>query len=316
MKEEKEVKDMFEPDYIIDNKFKIIKKIGEGSFGNVYKAIVLATNELIAVKVEKIEKTNSRLKMEYNIYKQIEGEGIPSIQYYNDSYHHYKILIMTFLGPSLEDLFQFCSCKFTVKTIAMIAIQILDRLEHIHKNNIIHRDIKPENFVIGVGKNKSMVYLVDFGLSKAYCEKEEHIEFKNNKNFTGTYRYSSIRNHRGIEQSRRDDLESIGYMLIYLYHGGLPWQGIKVANKAERNRCIYKKKRTVSIEEIVGELPDEFCQYLRYCRLLRFTQHPDYNYLRSLFYEILYKNNNNIDNIYDWNIVAKTQRNSLKSKEN
>ena len=146
---------------------------------------------------------------------------------------------------------------------------------------VIHRDIKPENFVIGVGKNKSMVYLVDFGLSKAYCEKEEHIEFKNNKNFTGTYRYSSIRNHRGIEQSRRDDLESIGYMLIYLYHGVLPWQGIKVANKAERNRCIYKKKRTVSIEEIVGELPDEFCQYLRYCRLLRFTQHPDYNYLRS-----------------------------------
>lgn len=299
---------------ILDDKYKIIKEIGSGAFGNVYLGNIINSNTPLAIKIEKIEKTDtnkSRIESEYEIYKHIKGNGIPKIYFYNNNCNGLKMLGMEFLGPSLEDLFVFCKRSFCLKTVCLIAIQILDRIEHVHNLGIIHRDIKPENFLIGTNNKKSTIYIVDFGLSKRYIESNKHIEFNNKKNFTGTYRYSSIRNHRGIEQSRRDDLESIGYMLCYFYNGMLPWQGLQIQDKIERNNKIYKKKRTTAIANIIKDLPEEFYDYIQYCRLLRFSENPDYNYLKTLFKNILDRHNIKMDNIFDWNLEA-----LLKKKKN
>ena len=211
---------------------------------------------------------------------------------------------MSFLGPSLEELFDFCGRKFSIKTICMLGIQMIERMAHIHKCGIIHRDIKPDNFLIGIGDEKSKLFLVDFGLSKSYVHNHNHIQFRNDKNFTGTYRYSSIRNHRGIEQSRRDDLESIGYLLIYFSQGALPWQGIRIADKVERNQEIYRKKRQVSLKDLCQNLPPEFYEYMRYCRMIRFSEEPDYQLLRELFIKVMNQYNLKSDGIFDWNEIA------------
>ncbi|GAF74658.1 unnamed protein product, partial [marine sediment metagenome] len=273
---------------VLFDRFKIVKSIGSGSFGDVYKGTDMQdNNHSVAVKVEKKEPAKSRLESERDVYTQVQGVGVPEVKYYGELDNQVKILVMSYLGPCLEDLFDFCGRKLSNKTVAMLGIQFINQLEHIHASGIIHRDIKPDNFLIGLGKDKSKVFIIDFGLSKSFYSNKDHIEYRNNKNFTGTYRYSSIRNHKGIEQSRRDDLESVGYMLVYFSKGNLPWQGLKIADKAERNRQIHKKKRITRLQDLCEGLPTEIYSYLRYARMLRFTQEPDYSYLRNLFYSIL-----------------------------
>ena len=134
-------------------------------------------------------------------------------------------MVMDLLGPSLEDLFTFCKRKFTLKTVVMLGEQMVQRLEYLHNNHFIHRDMKPDNFLVGVGKKEYMLYIIDFGLAKRYRDPKtgEHIPYRDNKSLTGTARYASVNTHLGIEQSRRDDLESICYILIYFLKGTLPW---------------------------------------------------------------------------------------------
>jgi len=148
------------------------------------------------------------------------------------------------LGQNLEELLNLCNRKLSVKTILMIADQAISILEYLHTKGVLHRDIKPANLLMGLGKKSNLVHFIDFGLSKRFKDSKtnQHIPFRENKQLTGTARYVSINTHKGIEQSRRDDLESLGYVLIYLFRGSLPWQGLKAKTKLEKYSKILEKK--------------------------------------------------------------------------
>jgi len=290
--------------------YSIIKKLGQGAFGTVYKVKHKDSNKLFALKVEQ-RSIQSRVKFEYSIFNLLKKEiGFPKV-YKITEYRKYNIMIMDYLGPSLEDLFSFCNKNFSIKTVLMIAIQVINRIESLHNVGFIHRDIKPDNFLIGTNGKKSRIFMIDLGLAKNFIKNEKHIEFRSNRSFTGSFRYSSIRNHNGIEQSRRDDLESIGYMLIYFLKGKLPWQGLKGETKSVRSNNISKVKNKIKLELLCENLPQEFLLYLKYCRILRFMQKPDYDILRGLFVSLFKKSKYKLDYIYDWNIVAKEKKKRL-----
>ena len=208
---------------------------------------------------------------------------------------------MELLDKSLEDLFQQCQKNFPLKTVCLIAQQMIDRLEYIHNKNIIHRDIKPDNFVMGLNLSH-IVYILDFGLSKKYrsSRTHQHIRFCSNKKLTGTARYASINALKGCEQSRRDDLEAIGYVLMYFLRGSLPWQGLKVNKGEDRYKKIYQKKKATKAEDLCEGYPKELCDYINYTRNLDFEADPDYDYLRGLFASIMEKNNIVYDFHFKW----------------
>ena len=209
---------------------------------------------------------------------------------------------MELLGKSLEDIFQAQQKKFTLKTVAMIGIQMLDRLEFIHSKNIIHRDIKPDNFVLGLDNKSHIIYILDFGLSKKFrsSRTHQHIKFSVNKKLTGTARYASINALKGCEQSRRDDLEAIGYVLLYFLRGSLPWQGLHVNKGEDRYKKILQKKKGTSAEDLCKGFPNEFVEYINYTRNLEFEADPDYKFLRGLLTTVLEKQNSQFDFYYDW----------------
>tara|TARA_B110000977_G_scaffold196296_1_gene276374 strand:+ start:27 stop:944 length:918 start_codon:yes stop_codon:yes gene_type:complete len=293
--------------------YEIIKKLGTGAFGTVYKALHHKSGNIVAIKIESNDK-HSRLIHEVKIYKELQKNntlGFPKLYDYLEHKQN-NICIMDYLGPSLEDLFEFSGNKFSIKTVLMIGIQVLNRIEELHNIGYIHRDIKPDNFLIGTGKKKSRIFLIDFGLSKSYLDTNKtHLEYKTDRSFTGSFRYSSIRNHKGIEQSRRDDLESIGYMLIFFLKGKLPWQGLRGSTKSKRSANIFNTKNSTSLQKLCEGIPREFYLYMKYCRLLRFLQTPDYDLLRNLFIVLFRNERYKLDYIYDWNIVAKEKKKEM-----
>ena len=209
---------------------------------------------------------------------------------------------MELLGSSLEDIFQKQQKKYSIKTVCMLGIQMLDRLEFIHNKNIIHRDIKPDNFTIGMDNKSHIIYALDFGLSKKYrsTRTHQHIKFNMNKKLTGTARYASINALKGYEQSRRDDLEAIGYVLMYFLRGSLPWQGLHVHKGEDRYKKILSKKKGTTAEELCKGFPKEFADYINYTRNLEFEADPDYKYLRGLLLSTLEKEQCTYDFWYDW----------------
>lgn len=232
------------------------------------------------------------------------GCGIPRIIWCG-SEGDYNVMVMELLGPSLEDLFNFCSRRFSLKTVLLLADQMISRIDYIHSRDFIHRDIKPDNFLMGLGKKGNLVYIIDFGLAKKYRDtrNQRHIPYRENKNLTGTARYASINTHLGIEQSRRDDLESLGYVLMYFNLGTLPWQGLKAANKRQKYERISEKKLSTPVDELCKNFSSEFRTYLTYCRQLHFEQHPDYNYLRKLFRFRFQRQGFSYDYVFDWNLL-------------
>ncbi|KAL2516366.1 casein kinase 1-like protein 2 [Forsythia ovata] len=273
----------------VGNKFRLGRKIGSGSFGEIYLGTNIQTNEEVAIKLENVKTKHPQLFYESKLYKLLQGgTGIPRVSWFGVE-GDYNVLVMDLLGPSLEDLFNFCSRKLSLKTVLMLADQMINRVEFVHSKSFLHRDIKPDNFLMGLGRRANQVYVIDFGLAKKYRDSSnQHIPYRENKNLTGTARYASMNTHLGIEQSRRDDLESLGYVLMYFLRGSLPWQGLRAGNKKQKYEKISEKKVSTSIEALCRGYPSEFASYFHYCRSLRFDDKPDYAYLKRILRDPFY----------------------------
>jgi casein kinase 1 len=291
----------------VGNKYRIGRKIGSGSFGDIYQGTNIQNGDSVAIKLEPVKTQHPQLLYESRLYKILnsggDAVGIPNVHWYGVE-GDYNVMVIDLLGPSLEDLFNFCGRKFSVKTVLMLADQMISRVEYFHSKNFLHRDIKPDNFLMGTGKKGHHVYIIDYGLSKKYRDPKthQHIPYKENKALTGTARYASINTHLGIEQARRDDLESLGYIFLYFLRGNLPWQGLKAQTKKQKYDRISEKKMATPVETLCKSFPSEFSVYLNYVRSLRFEDKPDYQYLRKLFRDLFVREGYQMDYVFDWTI--------------
>ncbi|KAI4345816.1 hypothetical protein L6164_012908 [Bauhinia variegata] len=296
-------------DHVIGGKFKLGRKIGSGSFGELYLGVNVQSGEEVAVKLESVKTKHPQLHYESKLYMLLQGgTGIPHLKWFGVE-GEYNVMVIDLLGPSLEDLFNYCNRKFTLKTVLMLADQLINRVEYMHSRGFLHRDIKPDNFLMGLGRKANQVYIIDYGLAKKYrdLQTHKHIPYRENKNLTGTARYASVNTHLGVEQSRRDDLESLGYVLMYFLRGSLPWQGLKAGTKKQKYDKISEKKMLTPIEVLCKSYPSEFISYFHYCRSLRFEDKPDYSYLKRLFRDLFIREGYQFDYVFDWTILKYPQ---------
>ena len=296
---------------IILKKYRIIKRIGKGSFGSVFLGKNIQQNDFVAIKLESKNQTDTILERETYILYSLKGFGIPEVITYGQNIK-YNILIQEFLGKSIDKIFFEKNRKFSMKDCCMIGIQILDRLEYIHSKYIIHRDIKADNFLIGL-KNKGIIYIIDFGLAKQYKSRKtgKHVKFVINKKWSGTSRFASANTLRGVEPSRRDDLESFCYLLLYLMKGSLPWDHINEESEINEILIIYKMKQYMTPEMLFRDLPLQMAKFYKYCKSLEFEQKPNYKYLRSLLISILKNIGEQNDLHFCW--IINTTLNKCKS---
>ncbi|KAG2372969.1 hypothetical protein C9374_012999 [Naegleria lovaniensis] len=338
---------------LVGSKYRLMNKIGNGAFGEVFLAQNTdQSQDFYAVKLETIptpqngqnnggkqqlifeakvlsylfnappnSTSSSNGSTNNNTQQNQPAVGIPRVIWYGTE-SSFNIMVMELLGQSLESLFKKCNRKFSLKTVLMLADQMIQRIEFTHRRNFVHRDIKPDNFLMGrKGSNmlqllngtsyqptstngnlntENTVYLIDFGLSKMYYSEKGHIPLRKDKHLTGTARYASLNNHKGYEQSRRDDLESLGYVLLYFLKGALPWQGLTGNTKEDHYNNIYHKKKNIKVVSLCKGFPVEFATYLNYARGLKFYQEPDYLYLRNLFLNLFIREKFSLDYEWDW----------------
>lgn len=263
----------------IAGRFILNKLIGKGSFGVVYQASDSTTSRQVAVKLESTRASVLQLSNEAGVLKAMEGKvGFPQVYWYGTE-GNYNILVSDLLSESLEKLIEKYN-RFSLPTVVTCGFQMVERLQCLHEKNYIHRDLKPDNILVGL-EDPSLTYLIDFGLARKYRDPltKQHIAYSENRSLTGTARYASLNNHMGVEQSRRDDIEALLYILVYLFKGFLPWQGIKEKNKQVRYLAIADIKRDTSPKALCNFLPLEFCEILEYSRALRFDEAPNYAFL-------------------------------------
>ena len=286
MNEEEEDKFLKE-NPVVFKKYQVKKKLGEGAFGEVYLGQAIENKAYVALKVEPRKIAKPILQSEAFLLYSIAGPGIPAVKSFG-KVKNYNVLVEPLLGKSLFDIFAENHKEMPIEDICLIGKQVIDRIQWIHSKFIVHRDIKPDNFLIGKD-DPNVIYLIDFGLSKKYRSSNsgKHIRFGFTGKLTGTVRFASANALRGGEQSRRDDIESIGYMIVYFMKKRLPWQGVTGTRKMERYLKIYKLKKNTSPEDLCEGLPPEMVEYMTYAKKLEFEQEPNYNYLRKLFSKML-----------------------------
>lgn len=293
---------------VINGRYEVKERIGAGSFGVIFKGYDREQKCDVALKLESTEILCPQLAYEYNVYRKLANTlGIPEVYDYYSDYEltsgKFNVLVMQLLGPSIEDLYERCGKRFTVKTTLQLAIQLVGIIESIHNKTFIHRDLKPDNFMLHVATKK--VYIIDFGLAKRYRDPttHAHIPYCDNKSLTGTPRYASINNHLGIQSSRRDDLEALDYILLYFLRGSLPWQGAKARSKKHKYQKIMEKKLATPIDIIHKGYPIELQVFAEYARSLRFADKPDYPYLIRLFKDAADRLDITLDEKYDWDVL-------------
>jgi len=291
-------------DLRVGGKFRLGRKLGSGSFGVVYIGTNAESGEEVAIKLESVKSKHPQLLYESKLYKILAGVGVPDVHWYGVE-GDYNAIVIDLLGPSLEDVFSFSNQKFSLKTVLMLADQMINRVEYLHAKNFIHRDLKPDNFLIGLGEKASQVHIINFGLAKKYRDTrtQQHIPYRSGKNLTGTARYASVNTHLGIEQSRRDDLEAVFYVLMYFNRGSLPWQGLQASSKKEKYEKIMEKKMSTPVEVLCEHFPCEFVTYANYCRSLNFEDRPDYAYLRRLLKDLFFREDYQYDFVFDWTLM-------------
>jgi serine/threonine protein kinase len=270
---------------MINNKYKLLNKIGEGSFGSIYKAENCRTREEVAIKIETISNGTTLLKNESKIYQYLLGiSNLPQVKWYGKDTNNYYMVI-PLLGKSLQQLLNE-KRVFSLKFILQIGIQVLYLLKAIHDKGLLHRDIKPDNFLLGINSEKNKLFLIDFGLCKSYLKDDKHIEMKKTNNLIGSITYASINAHENCELSRRDDLESLGYMLIYFWLGRLSWREIDFSKNTNTDLSIIKMKTEI-INDII--VPSVLKDYIKYVRNLNFEEEPKYElFIYNFQKELLY----------------------------
>ena len=283
----------------------IYKKIHEGGYGEVFIGKDKQNNQELAIKVEKCV-LYQRLEHEIKIYQILMKDPnfkdhIPALHFHGEVHFH-DYFAMDVMGQNLWQLLKLCGGKFSLKTVLMLADQMLERIEFLHSKGLLHRDIKPDNFVIGRGENKRKIFLIDFGLSDFYQNEDgELVEWKELTYMIGNLKFGSINCQFRHTPFQKDDLESVGFCLCYFLKGSLPWSDLPASALQEI------KERKVQIKDVYQGLPEEFEKYARYCRLRYYCQPIDIAFLRSLFKECMIKNGFEYDYIFDWEPLLKEE---------
>ncbi|OHS94783.1 hypothetical protein TRFO_39038 [Tritrichomonas foetus] len=292
--------------------YTILNRIGSGSFGTIYLCEHNETHKQYAAKVESVSTKIPQLSFESRLYKLIAGGNNIAKTHWQGVVNNNNVVVMDLLGKSLENLHEEKK-KFSLKTVLMLIEQMIKCVEYLHRKHFIHRDIKPDNFVIGQGGDTSKIYIIDFGLAKRYRDPLtlKHVKYSDRKQLTGTARYASVNALRGIEQSRRDDMEALGYVWMYFLRGDLPWMGIRANVPQKKYSMICDCKMATSFEVLCEGFPQQFITYFKNIRALRFTEEPDYANYRLMFRELLLHYNFVYDGIFDWSISKAKRKPSL-----
>jgi casein kinase 1 len=300
-----EEQDTIKIDSVGNGKYEIGRKLGSGSFGAVFSCKCKDSGKDFAVKVERSSTKVPMLDTEFKLLQQLQGgAGIPTAHLFGTE-EPYNFLVMDLQGRSLEVLFSACKRKFSMKTILLLGEQMIERCEYMHSKRVVHRDLKPSNFLMGIGNKAAEVQVVDFGLSMYYMDsKKNHVPYVQNKSLAGTAHYASINTHAGMQQSRRDDLEAVGYMLVYFRRGKLPWQGLKVKDPDYKATRIFEEKKRIPLEDLCKNCPPEFLEFLRYVRGMRFPDTPEYERFRKSFRDKFVRDGYKDDKRFEWSDAA------------
>ncbi|CAD8086168.1 unnamed protein product [Paramecium primaurelia] len=286
---------------IFNGKYVAQKKISSGSFGVVLLGHDKDKNIDVAIKIEKEENEDVRsLEREVQVLERLNGiEGVPKL-YWHGEQDDFNVIVMQILGKDLAHYVK-SKKKFSFKTTIQLGIQIVKVLERIHNKGVVHRDLKPENVLFGIDDESSKIYVVDFGISKIFRDKNGNIHpFRDNTSFIGTTRYASIAAHKGFELSRKDDIESLIYVLLYFMKGQLPWQNMQNVSDEERTVKVGEMKMSIDLRELCKDVPIEFAFILEYLKQLQYLSEPNYDFVVQQFEKAAENLCIQLDYSYDW----------------